>query len=67
MIELHKGAWTYVIQGFPKVMALGLLLIVLSGLWLGLTSSALRPSTLITSSLGLIAFLVLAFLSCPPF
>jgi hypothetical protein len=44
-------------------MALGLLLIVLSGLWLGLTSSALRPGTLITSAAGLIAFLVLAFLS----
>ncbi len=67
MIELHRGHGPTLLKDFQKVMALGLLLIVLSGLWLGLTSSALRPSTLITSSAGLIAFLVLAFLSCPPF
>lgn len=63
MIELHKGHGPTLLKDFQKAMTLGLLLIVLSGLWLGLTSSALRPGTLITSAAGLIAFLVLAFLS----
>jgi hypothetical protein len=61
IVELHKGHGPTRFKTFQKVMAVGLLFIVLSGLWLGLTAKGLRKSTLLTSAAGLIIFIILGF------
>jgi hypothetical protein len=61
LVELHKGHGPTSFKQFQKIMAFGLLFIVLSGLWLGLTAKNLRNNTLLTSFSGLIVFLILAF------
>ncbi|MBT3644396.1 MAG: hypothetical protein HN530_06300 [Gammaproteobacteria bacterium] len=60
IVELHKGHGPTLFKTFQKVMAVGLLFIVLSGLWLGLTAKGLRKSTLLTSAAGAVIFLLLA-------
>ena len=63
MIELHKGHGPLMFKTFQKVLAVGLLFIVLSGLWLGLSSSGLRMRTLATSAAGTVVFFVLVLLA----
>ena len=60
MMELHKGHGPTLFKTFQKVMAVGLLFIVVSGLWLGLTAKGLRKNTLLTSAAGAVIFLLLA-------
>jgi uncharacterized iron-regulated membrane protein len=62
MIELHKGHGPQWFKTFQKVFALGLFVIVFSGLWLGLTSPPMKRKTLITSVSGLAVFLALMLL-----
>jgi len=62
MIELHKGHGPTLFKTYQKLVAISLILIVLSGLWMGLTSTALRNKTAITSGAGILIFVLLAFL-----
>ncbi|MFT7221373.1 MAG: hypothetical protein ACI8Z1_002995 [Candidatus Azotimanducaceae bacterium] len=62
MIELHKGHGPRLFKDLQKVMALGLLFVLLSGFWLGVSATGLRTQTLITTALGGIVFVLLAFL-----
>ena len=63
MIELHKGHGPGLFRHFQKVTAVGLLLIVISGLMMGLASSKLRTSAVLTACGGLILFLLLVLLA----
>ncbi len=62
LIELHKGHGPLLFKDLQKFLAAGLLIMVISGLWLGLTSAMLRSSTLVTTGVGLLVFLILAFI-----
>ncbi|WOJ97227.1 hypothetical protein R0137_01310 [Congregibacter brevis] len=57
MQELHFGHGPSMYREFQKVFAAGMLFIILSGVWLGLSSSRLRVRTLIAAGSGLIVFL----------
>lgn len=59
MIELHKGHGPTAFKTFQKVFALGLVLVILSGLWLGLSSTRLRRKTALAGGAGLLLFVVL--------
>ena len=59
MIELHMGHGPTVYKRYQQVFAAGMLFIMLSGLWLGLSSARLRLSTALISGSGLITFLFL--------
>lgn len=61
LVELHKGHGPLLFKDLQKLMALGLLIILLSGFWLGLSSPALRMPTLATTVLGTAVFAILAF------
>lgn len=61
LIELHKGHGPLWFTDFQKVLAVGVLFLVLSGLWLGLSSPGLRARTIATSVVGLAVCLILAF------
>ena len=60
MIELHMGHGPGAYKGYQQVFAAGMLFIMLSGLWLGLSSVRLRVSTALISGSGLALFLWLA-------
>ena len=62
MIELHKGHGPTTYKTFQKLFAMALLLIVSSGLFLGLSATRLRPRTLATSLAGFAAFTLLVLL-----
>ena len=62
LVELHKGHGPLLFKDFQKIMALGLLFVILSGAWLGLSSVGLRRSTLLTTSGGFAIFFLLAFI-----
>ena len=59
MIELHMGHGPAAYKIYQQFFAAGMLFVMLSGLWLGLSSDRLRKTTLITSSSGLLLFAVL--------
>lgn len=59
MVELHKGHGPTLFKTFQQVFALGLVLIILSGLWLGLSADRLRKSTLLTAGAGVAVFALL--------
>ena len=61
MIELHKGHGPGAFKTFQKIFALGLIFIMLSGLWLGISAARLRKSTLLTAATGTVAFVILLF------
>ena len=63
MIELHKGHGPTLFKTYQKLVAISLILIVVSGLWMGLNSKMLRNKAAITSGAGLVFFILLAFLS----
>jgi hypothetical protein len=56
MMELHMGHGPTAFKTFQKVFAAGLIFIILSGLWLGLSSSRLRGRTLAAAAAGAAAF-----------
>ena len=60
MIELHMGHGPTAYKAYQQVFAAGMLFIILTGLWLGLSSARLRFSTAVISGAGVILFLWLA-------
>ncbi|MFT6839599.1 MAG: putative iron-regulated membrane protein [Candidatus Azotimanducaceae bacterium] len=63
MMELHKGHGPGLFKDFQKVLSVGLMFIVLSGLWLGISARGLRNKTLLSTIAGLIVFLGVVFLA----
>ena len=59
MIELHKGHGPTTFKTFQKAFAIGLIFIILSGLWLGISAPRLRRSTLLTAATGVVIFALL--------
>jgi len=59
MVELHKGHGPTLFKTFQKAFALGLVLIILTGLWLGISAARLRKSTLLTAGAGAAVFVLL--------
>ena len=53
LIELHKGHGPLAFKQLQRITALGLLLAILAGLWLGLSDAGLRRQTAITAGAGL--------------
>ena len=62
MIELHMGHGPLLFKDLQKVMAVGLVLVLISGLWLGLSAVNLRQATALTSGAGLAVFVIVALL-----
>lgn len=62
LIELHKGHGPLAFKTLQKFTAGGLIIVLLSGVWLGLTSPRLRKPTLLSTGIGLALFVVLGFL-----
>jgi hypothetical protein len=52
MMELHMGHGPTTFKTFQKIFALGLIFVIASGLWLGLSSARLRLRTLVAAGLG---------------
>jgi hypothetical protein len=59
MIELHKGHGPTAFKTFQKAFAVGLMFIMLSGLWLGISAARLRRTTLLTATAGAVVFVFL--------
>lgn len=59
LIELHKGHGPTAFKQFQKAFAVSLLLIIVSGLWLGLSAPRLRARTLYIASAGALSFAAL--------
>ncbi|MFK7830382.1 MAG: hypothetical protein AB8B57_11445 [Congregibacter sp.] len=59
MMELHMGHGPSWFKNFQKFFAAGMVFIILSGLWLGLSSARLRRNTLISAGTGLLVFVAL--------
>lgn len=59
MVELHKGHGPTAFKTFQKVFAVGLVLMIVSGLWLGVSATRLRRSTLLTAGAGTAVFALL--------
>lgn len=57
--ELHFGHGPSYYREFQKIFAAGMLFIILSGLWLGLSSDRLRRNTLISAGAGVAVFFAL--------
>ncbi len=62
LVELHKGHGPGLFKTLQKVMSVGLVIILLSGFWLGISSEPLRGATLITTGAGLLIGLAAGFL-----
>lgn len=62
LVELHKGHGPRAFKTAQKFMAGGLLIMLLTGVWLGLSSRILRMRTVIVMSIGTIATFALATL-----
>ena len=60
MIELHMGHGPSAYKTYQQVFAAGMLFIILSGVWLGLSSAHLRMRTALAVGSGLLLFSVLA-------
>jgi hypothetical protein len=60
MIELHMGHGPVAYKTYQKVFAAGMLFIILSGLWAGLSSTKLRGPTAAVAGGGLLVFALLA-------
>jgi len=57
LVELHKGHGPGLFKTIQKIMAVGLVVILLSGFWLGISSETLRGPTLMTTIAGLLVAL----------
>lgn len=62
MMELHKGHGPTLFKTLQKVFALGMVFIIMSGVWLGLSAPRLRLKTAIASGAGAALFLALLML-----
>ena len=62
MMELHKGHGPTLYKTYQKWVAVGLIFVMLSGLWMGLSNTMMRKRTLVASLLGLATFVVLVIL-----
>lgn len=62
MMELHMGHGPSSYRIYQQIFAAGMLFIIVSGLWLGLSSPRLRKPTAIAAGSGLALFAVLALL-----
>ena len=60
MIELHMGHGPVAYKTYQKIFAAGMLFIILSGLWAGLSSKKLRVPTAAVAGGGLLVFALLA-------
>lgn len=58
MMELHMGHGPLAFKTFQKVFAVGMLFIIISGLWLGLSAERLRVRTLAAAGSGAALFFV---------
>ena len=63
MIELHKGHGPKLFKTYQKFVALGLIGVVLGGVFVGLLSAAYRRKTLLALCVGTLLFLILALLA----
>ena len=61
LIELHKGHGPTAFKTLQKILAAGLLVIVGTGFWLGLSAIGLRVRMAAISGAGLLLFVLLAF------
>ena len=61
LIELHKGHGPTAFKTLQKILAVGLLVIVGTGFWLGLSAVGLRFRMAAISGAGLLLFVLLAF------
>ena len=61
MLELHKGHGPQWFRTFEMIFALGLVLVMLTGFWLGLQSPMLRKPTLLLTVGGTVVAGLLAF------
>ena len=61
LIELHKGHRPTVFKPLQKVVAAGLLIVVGTGFWLGLSAIGLRVRMAAISGASLLLFVLLAF------
>lgn len=62
LMELHKGHGPSLFKWLEKLFAIALVLIMASGLYLGLQSPMLKNKTLVLSGAGLALFIVLGLL-----
>ena len=62
MMELHMGHGPSSYRVYQQIFAAGMLFIIVSGLWLGLSSPRLQKPTSIAAGGGLILFAALALL-----
>jgi len=62
LMELHMGHGPTTFKTFQKFFALGLIIVILSGLWLGLSAEHLRQRTLLTFLAGSAVFAFAALL-----
>ena len=62
LIELHKGHGPTAFKTLQKVVAAGLLVVVGTGFWLGLSAIGLRARMAAISGAGLLLFILLAFI-----
>lgn len=60
-LALHKGHGPALFIYFEKALAIALLLVVLSGLWLGFQSPKLRKTMFMNFAAGAIVFVLLAY------
>ncbi len=59
LIELHKGHGPKLFKQYQRVAAAGLLTVVLSGAWLGLSAAALRTRMWLATLVGAVLFALL--------
>ena len=62
LMELHKGHGPILFRYFEALCAIGLLFVMISGLYLGLQSPMLKKKTLLLSGSGLAVFALLALI-----
>ncbi len=59
IVELHKGHGPLLFKDFQKFVAVALMFVLFTGLWLGLTAPALKVPSLIAGGAGLVVTLLL--------
>lgn len=62
LMELHKGHGPSLFKAYQKMVAIALIFVMLSGLWMGIRNKMMRRKTFIAAMLGLITFTLLALL-----
>jgi hypothetical protein len=61
LMELHKGHGPTLFRTYQKIVALGLILVVLGGFLVGILARTYRRKTLLATGLGTILFVAFAF------